>query len=313
MDIGLEIRLLREKRRMTSKELAERLGVSQSQMSRLESGQRRIDARLLERIANVLGVPPGYFYGQHEEVLPEEGEADLRRAVREVGRVIRRRRHEIHLTPEELADRLGKPRTYVKALEDGEIGYIPVDTLQKICKVLKIQPFDLLDSQQRVIGDLKRQVMRLKQAHSERTLGAIEADDRQRRGIPVYGSVAKGYPTEFTVDGVPIDEVDDFVFVPRFDDEKAFAVYCVGGDMVQAAWPSFREGDVLIFSPKAEVRNRDFAFVRVHGHKPFFRQVHYDPNARVRLQPLNHNFPPVVVYHNDVIASARLVAHVARL
>jgi transcriptional regulator with XRE-family HTH domain len=39
MDIGLEIRLLRERKQITGKELAERIGLSQSQMSRLEKGR----------------------------------------------------------------------------------------------------------------------------------------------------------------------------------------------------------------------------------------------------------------------------------
>jgi len=315
MDLGLEIRLLREKRRMTSKELAEKIGISQSQMSRLEKGQRRIDAKMLEKIADALGVPVGYFFdrgGRFTEAV-EEVEADVRYVMREVGRIIRQARHRVHLTPEELAEKISKPRSYLKALEEGELDYIPPEVMQRLCKVLKIQPFDLMSVQQRIISDLKKQVVRLRQAHTESTLGTIEALGRKLRAIPVFGSVATGYPTQFTMDGVPLGDVEDFVFVPRLDDEHAFGVFCIGDEMESAASPSFREGDVLVFSPRLEVRNRDFAFVRVRGQKPLFRQVHFDPNARVRLQPLNHNYPPTVVMAHDVLGMARLVAHVARL
>ena len=35
-ELGLEIKLLRERRRLTGKEFAEKIGLSQSQLSRLE-------------------------------------------------------------------------------------------------------------------------------------------------------------------------------------------------------------------------------------------------------------------------------------
>jgi len=315
MDLGLEIRLLREKRRMTSKELAEKVGISQSQMSRLEKGQRRIDANMLEKIAQALGVPVGYFFERDRKTAEavEEVEADVRYVMREVGRIVRQARHRVHLTPEELADRIGKPRSYVKAIEDGEMDYIPADVMQRLCKVLRIAPFDLMSVQQRIISDLKKQIVRLRQAHTESTLGAIEAGGRKLRAVPVFGSVATGYPSQFTMDGVPLGDVEDFVFVPRLDDEKAFGVFCIGDEMESPVAPSFREGDVLVFTVRMEVRNRDFAFVRVRGQKPLFRQVHFDPNARVRLQPLNHNYPPLVVLAHDILGMARLVAHIARL
>ena len=51
LDIGLEIKILRERLKVSSKELASRIGLSQSQMSRLEKGQRRIDTTILHKIA----------------------------------------------------------------------------------------------------------------------------------------------------------------------------------------------------------------------------------------------------------------------
>ena len=56
LNIGMEIKILRERKRISGKELAERIGLSQSQMSRLEKGQRRIDAQILHKIARALDV-----------------------------------------------------------------------------------------------------------------------------------------------------------------------------------------------------------------------------------------------------------------
>ena len=64
LDIGEQIKKLREEKRITGKDLARRIGLSQSQMSRLEKGQRRIDTEVLARIADALDVSPACFFGE---------------------------------------------------------------------------------------------------------------------------------------------------------------------------------------------------------------------------------------------------------
>ena len=59
---GHIVREIREKRNMTITELANRIGVSRSQMSRLEDGSRTLSADTLEKIANVLEEPIDTFY-----------------------------------------------------------------------------------------------------------------------------------------------------------------------------------------------------------------------------------------------------------
>lgn len=313
-EIGLEIRLLREKRRMTSKELAERVGLSQSQMSRLEKGQRRIDAKMLEKISNALGVSPSYFFERRGNIgeTTTVDEVDLRHLTIDLGRLFRQHRRQLHLTPEELSVKIGKTAPYIRALEEGEIEYLAPETVTKLCKVLKISPYELFNTQQQIISDLKRQVIRLKQAHTESTLGLVDMEDTKRKPVPIYGSIASGYPVEFTLDGRPIADIEEFVFIPRLDDENAFGLFCIGDSMKQAASPSFSEGDILIFSPKAEVRNRDFVFARVRGERPMFRQIYYETAGKVRLQPLNHSHPPVTIPANEVVSTARLIAHIGR-
>jgi transcriptional regulator with XRE-family HTH domain len=314
-DIGLEIRILREKKRMTSKELAEKVGLSQSQMSRLEKGQRRIDSKMLERISVALGVSPSYFFEKRglESVTPAVEDADLKHLTLDIGKIIRQRRRQLHLTPEELSDKIGRTAPYIRALEEGEIEYLSPETVAKLCKVLKISAYELFDAQQQIVSDLKRQVVRLKQAHTESTLGQIEIGGAKRKPVPVFGSVASGYPTEFTLEGTPIGEIEDYAYVPKLDDENAFGLFCISNEMEQQGSPSFREGDVIIFSPKAEVRNRDFVFARVRGERPLFRQIFFEPPAKVRLQPLNYNYPPLVIFSSEVVSTVRLIAHIARL
>jgi len=312
-DIGLEIRLLRERKRVTGKELAEKIGLSQSQMSRLEKGQRRIDTKLLDKIAEALDVKASYFFEGGE---PDLEEVDLHHVNRDIGKLIRTERHKLHLTADDLGAKIGKTKSYIRAVEEGEIEVISNEMIARISKALKMSPAQFFEAQQRIINSMKRQVARLSQAHAETTLGQISIDvdtgEGARKAVPIIGSVSGGYPQEFSADGMPIDDVSEFVFVPRLDDNKAFALHCIGDSMTNASAPSFVEGDILVFSPKAQVQNRDFVFVRSERNKPLFRQIIFDPNAWIRLQPLNLDYPPIICNREEVIATFKMVASIRK-
>ena len=104
LDIGLEVKILRERIQMSAKDLAEKIGLSQSQMSRLEKGQRRIDTRVLARIADALGVEPSYFFRGGEA--PSGGVIEPR-LPGSLGKEIRSQRRKRHLSVEDVALKLG--------------------------------------------------------------------------------------------------------------------------------------------------------------------------------------------------------------
>ncbi|WP_407519837.1 helix-turn-helix domain-containing protein [Methylobacterium oryzisoli] len=67
--IGQCIERLRTLARMSRRSLAERLGLSASQLDKYEKGINRVSATDLDRIAQVFGVPIGHFFDD----LPAEG------------------------------------------------------------------------------------------------------------------------------------------------------------------------------------------------------------------------------------------------
>ncbi len=308
-DIGLEIKLLRERRGLTGKDLAARIGLSQSQMSRLEKGQRRIDAGLLDRIATALGVKPSFFFGESQTV-PAEVPAT---APEDMGRIVRRERHQRHLSAEDLGKKIGRDRAYILALESGSSVELDKDTLGKVCKALRCDPLVFLDAQEKQVRSLRQQLERLAAAHSERALSSVRTNDgRTLEAIPVLGGAASGYPRSFAEDGGPLADVEDVVYVQGCRDPGAFAL-TVCGDRMNAPGPvSFKEGDLVIFSPRPEVLSRDFAFARVEGQAPDFTQVFFDAGGQVRLAPLNRNYPPIVVPKSAVLGLWRAVARVER-
>lgn len=116
------------------------------------------------------------------------------------------------------------------------------------------------------------------------------------REVPVINRVKAGYPTEFTDLGYPARVADEYVRVPDLEDADAFGARVVGDSME----PDYREGDVVVFSPKAAVSSGSDCFVRLEpDQESTFKRVYFeqDPNGRelIRLQPLNNSYPPVVV------------------
>ena len=74
MRIGEKVQRLRLERKMTQQELADRAGISQPVISRLEREARaNVNADVLKRLAQVLGCTTDYLVGMHED----EDESEL--------------------------------------------------------------------------------------------------------------------------------------------------------------------------------------------------------------------------------------------
>jgi len=72
-EIGYQIQMAREEIGLNQKDLADRLGLSQSTLSNYEKGKRRIYLAQLQRIAQELGKPTDYFLQPIEKPLSSSG------------------------------------------------------------------------------------------------------------------------------------------------------------------------------------------------------------------------------------------------
>jgi len=89
--VGGRIRTRRLLRGMTQDTLASRLGVSFQQLQKYETGFNRVSASRLSEIANNLGVPIAYFFGElnKDALTPTERESRTRMAHPETLELIR--------------------------------------------------------------------------------------------------------------------------------------------------------------------------------------------------------------------------------
>jgi len=143
-----------------------------------------------------------------------------------------------------------------------------------------------------------------------------ERESGKVRRIPVINKVAAGYPVEFTDLGYPVGMADEYVSGPaELEDPNAFGVRVVGDSME----PKYHEGDVVIFSPAAEVKSGDDCFVRYSlGARPndseaTFKRVFFDSKDQVRLQALNEQYAPTLLAPSEIAGIFRAVARYERL
>ncbi len=70
--VGSRIRELRKGRRLTQTELSEKIGVAQSDLSRMEQGEYKVGLDTLFKILQVFDLKMGEFFGESETPAEEE-------------------------------------------------------------------------------------------------------------------------------------------------------------------------------------------------------------------------------------------------
>jgi repressor LexA len=238
-----------------------------------------------------------------------------------LGRIIREKREKLQLTLDEVSSRAGFSKPYLSTIETGKVRNPPSDELlTKLEKILDFEPGLLLHiaHMERIPPDI-RQEYESSEAENQKwrqfvknliskkpnanqldsLLAESELDTKTEslhlaagRLVPVINKVSAGYPSDFDDLDYPVGVADDYVRCPDIHDPNAFAVRVVGDSME----PKFCQGDIVVFSPAAQVHNGDDCFVRFSmPHETTFKRVFFEPDNRVRLQPRNEKYAPAVV------------------
>ncbi len=238
-----------------------------------------------------------------------------------LGQIIRDKREELKLTLDEVAARVGFSKPYLSTIERGKVKNPPGDELlTKLEKLLgfesglllhiahmeRIPPdirhaYESTEAENQRFRHLIRNVIHRKSSPEDldSLLDQTQLDIDQPqtsiaagRVVPIINKVAAGYPRDFDDLDYPVGIADDYVRCPDLHDPNGFAVRVVGDSME----PKFKEGDIVVFSPATEVRNGDDCFVRfVMPHETTFKRVFFETEDKIRLQPRNHKYSPIIV------------------
>lgn len=257
-----------------------------------------------------------------------------------LGKIIRQRREKLGLTLDEVARRTGYSKPYLSTVETGRVKNPPGDQLlQRLEEVLGFDRGTLihLGHMEALPADV-REMIESRQAQNEQLRAIIrqvveegtdvtdviaqhrellqESIDNthgmQSAGklVPVINRVSAGYPMDFDDKDYPAGTADDYVRCVDLHDANAFAV-CVVGDSME---PKYHQGDIIVFSPSLEVRNGDDCFVRLSDpHETSFKQVFFESDGGVRLQPRNSKYPPLFLQKERINGLWRAVIRYERL
>lgn len=256
-----------------------------------------------------------------------------------LGQILREKRERMNMTLDDVSSRVGFSKPYLSTIETGKVKNPPSDELlTKLEKVLEFERGLLLHiaHMERLPSDIRQQYEstesenqkwrqfarnliekkvnpnKLKSLLAKRKLNIRQTKPSiaAGRAVPVINKVSAGYPTDFDDLDYPVGIADDYVRCPDMHDPNAFAVRVVGDSME----PKFHEGDIVVFSPAAEVRNGDDCFIRfAMPHETTFKRVFFEADNKVRLQPRNEKYSPSVVDGKRINGLYRAVIRHERL
>ena len=238
-----------------------------------------------------------------------------------LGQIIRKKREQLHLTLDEVSNRIGFSKPYLSTIETGKVKNPPSDELlTKLEKILEFdvglllhiahieglpadvrQEYESAEAENQKWRHIAKNLIDQKADSNRLTELLAESDlnvEQEKlplapgRLVPVINKVSAGYPTDFNDLDYPVGIADDYIRCPDLHDPNTFAVRVVGDSME----PKFHEGDIVIFSPAAEVHNGDDCFVRfAMPHETTFKRAFFESDDKVRLQPRNEKYSPTIV------------------
>jgi phage repressor protein C with HTH and peptisase S24 domain len=256
-----------------------------------------------------------------------------------LGQIIRKRRHELNVTLDEVSAKTGFSKPYLSTIETGKVKNPPSDELlRKLEDALQFAPgtlrhaanlnrmpadvrqqFEAYESENqrwrklvRNLIDKKVKGAELNDLLSKNELQIDKSISKTEPGrlIPIINRVAAGYPVDFDDLQYPAGFADDYVRCPDIDDPQAFGVRVIGESME----PKFVQGDIVIFSPAIEVRSGDDCFVRLATpHETTFKRIFFETENMVRLQPRNEKYSPMMVEGSRINGLYRAVIKYERL
>jgi repressor LexA len=244
-----------------------------------------------------------------------------------LGDKIRKRRKERKLTLEAVSVKTGISKPYLSLIENGRLNNPPVDAkIQLLEQTLGFVPNELLsiahyDKTPADVRDmLKNLLLQNKSSSSSTTSKPINLDSLYRSGalhefvdqrasnveivrikpIPVINKVSAGYPKDFTDLSYPQGVADDYVSCPDVDDPSAFGARVQGDSMS----PRYSPGDLVIFSPQAQVKSGDDCFIRFQDGNTTFKRAYFEKNETeepvIRLQPRNQKYRAQIVVNGEI-------------
>lgn len=177
------------------------------------------------------------------------------------GERMKKRRKEIGLSAEAVADRLGVSPATIYRYENGDIDKVPGERLAPIAAILQTTPAHLMGWSAPEINNI--------------------IPLPTSKAYPLVGSIACGAPI------LAEENVSEYVNYPG-DIHADFCLRCKGDSMINAR---IYDGDIVFIRKQEQVENGQIAAVRI-GDEATLKRVYYTPGSdRITLRPCNPLYP----------------------
>lgn len=195
-----------------------------------------------------------------------------------IGDRIKRRRQEIGLTVDQVADKIGKNRATVYRYESSEIEKFPIDILSPLAEALRTTPAYLMGWEDNSGPSYPANVMPMP----------------EMRKIPLLGTIACGEPI------LAVENIEEYVSIPK-DLAGDFALTCKGDSMINAR---IFDGDIVYIRQQNTVENGEIAAVLIDNEATLKRVRLFGDH--ISLEPENPMYKPLV-YWNEEMNSVRIL------
>lgn len=295
METKDRIRKFRERKGLSTTDLSNLTGISQSTISKIENGKRKIDLEVLEKIAEVLEVSVDRLTGEAVLCIIEE------------------RLEELGMTLEEVAEKTNVSLYWLQNLDtfvpgewaNGEIEY---NWITRVAKMI-----GLPGSQLR--GALARQEVPVydgPDSPPENNFDfiapqAIELDTEYLRRIPLVGKIAAGDPI------LAIENSDEQIIVDTRinhingnDIDEYFALEVTG----QSMEPTIHDGEIVLVRRQPEIEIGQIGVFLCDKEEATIKRFARE-GGKVYLLPDNKQFP-VQEYTEDCICLGKVIESIRR-
>jgi phage repressor protein C with HTH and peptisase S24 domain len=131
----------------------------------------------------------------------------------------------------------------------------------------------------------------------------MQSPDVRRPAVPLLGLAQAGSGGFFDSAGFPAGQGWDEVQLPSSSEDGTYALEVSGDSML----PLYRDGDVVVVSPTAQMRRGDRVVVRTKGGEVLVKVLHRQTPRQVELHSLNPAHPPRIIELKDIEGMGRIV------
>lgn len=279
---GKTLKILRLKAGLSQNELAEKLGINNSYLSRIEGGERKPSIKILRKLSEILPV-------KYESLMVEAG--ILPKGDEDLSEYPMGPRSSFTASREGAFDEISAIKEQIKALTDemrrSRAGQpsVPQPPRPQIPQQPIRTEYPQMPPWAPAAPPAPRQ--------PEPPVEYYQPPAVRRREVPVYTTIPAGPFKESNVVAA-YEDIEKLVLAEdelNYDDQ-CFGLVIQGDSMIDAG---MLDGDVVIISPRTPPRNGDIAVVQIDQGETTVKKVYFQKDS-VLLQACNPRYKPLPLY-----------------